>query len=108
MNGIKFIKIFQRIAKLFVFYNVDTQCPVSKITHQLTLQWRQNVNQVFVDLPSIFQDKFDIEFPKIGYKNIFPNYIYRTILLLNYTNNRQKHSTFFPDADNVGETGVSW
>ena len=58
---------------------------------------------VFGDLPSIIQCKFDIEFPKIGYKNILPNNIYLTILLLNYTNNRQKHTTFFPDADNVGE-----
>ena len=44
-----------------------------------------------------------IEFPKIGYK-IF----YLIILLLNYTNNRHKHTTFFPDADDVGETGISW
>ena len=62
----------------------------------------------FGDLPSIIQCKFDIEFPKIGDKNILPNNIYLTIFLLNYTNNRQKHTTFFPDADNVGETGVSW
>ena len=42
-----------------------------------------------------------------GYKNILPNYICLTKLLLNYTNNRQKHTTYFLDADNVGETGVS-
>ena len=59
-----------------------------------------------MDLPSIIQCKFDIEFQKIGYKNILPNYICLTILLLNYTNNRHKHTTFFPDADNVGEPGL--
>ena len=32
---------------------------------------------------------FDIAFPKISYKNILPNNIYLTILLLNYTNNLQ-------------------
>ena len=62
------------------------------------------VTSKFVDLSSIIQCKFDIEFQKIGYKNILPNYICLTILLLNYTNN----TTFFPDADNVGETGISW
>ena len=60
-----------------------------------------------MDLPSIIQCKFDIEFPKIGYKNILPNNIYLTILLLNYTNNSNIQH-FFPDADNVGEAGVSW
>ena len=58
-----------------------------------------------MDIPSIIQCKF--EFPKIGYKNILPNYIYLTILLLNYTNDTNIHH-FFPDAEDVGETGVSW
>ena len=42
-----------------------------------------------LDLTLIIQCKFDIEFQKIEYKNILPNYICLTILLLNYTNNRQ-------------------